>query len=249
MDNLPASQFQQPSPEPQVLIVRRSFFQTLLGKAVIIFSAVALLLIIILVLNYFNMLPISQNVPQLKFLPQKASLTRERVKNDTQNLINDVILTSLIPSNLVFEKQNVKNPNNYTFYGTGWTGKQGETFVITIEYNQRKEVIDRQIRVHIPIVIENLDIPNTVILLGAYFSLKPPSPFICTELPMKDSKTILCESFWQDQEGIKKGINVISPVKGFNETQLFYCEHHKGNPAYDWKSCDILFKDRGVVQK
>lgn len=215
----------------------------------IILLILIIILIIILILNYFNLLSFSSLPPKyLSFLPHQKveKAIPKTAKTNIQDLIQDLLDPSLIPSKINFEKQEVPNPNNYTFYGSGWQGENGEVFIPTIEYNQDGTLIDRQILIHVPKTINNLDASSSAMLARSYIKAIPPTSFLCTTLVPKESKSIFCEAFWKDNNGIKKGINVTSPVRGLNETQIFYCEHYKNSPAYLWKSCNFKFKDQGI---
>lgn len=68
MDGLPQGQ-----PQPQAEIPQKSFFQTPAGKITALVGTLAILLIALVILNYFNILPLSQIYPQLSFLPQKQA--------------------------------------------------------------------------------------------------------------------------------------------------------------------------------
>lgn len=229
------------------------------------FFFVAIILFLLFgIFNYFNILPVSDVFPnQLGWLPRQTVQTQniplkkqssiiptptlipEYIKINVKSLISDILISSLIPSNLTVEKQNVENPNNFTFYGTGWETVDKDMFVLSVEYNQEKNIIDRQIVIHIPKILSNLDASSSSSLVKDYIKINPQLPFSCISLPTI-TKSTFCEIFWEDTQGVKKGIDVTSPVQGLNETQIFYCEHHKETPAYSWKSCNVNYKDTGI---
>ena len=238
----------------------------LVGVGIIEVLFVSLVIFILLaVLNYFNVLSISDLSPKyLGWLPRQVqNLGQNQISvtppsptpnsftpapdfaiNDTRNLINDMILPSFIPSDLKFEKQNVENPNEFVFYGTYWTTEDKEGFVSSVEYNTTNTIIDRQITIHIPPIKGVLDPSVSLELVKKYFKIIPSSSFKCIDLPTQNSSKF-CEAFWIDED-VKKGINLTSPVYGLNETRIFYCEHHKGTPAYEWLSCSVNYKDTGI---
>ena len=211
------------------------------------------------ILNYFNIISLSQIYPrQLGFLPHRPfsqaprtasgtpSAVPETAKREIKNLIDDLILPSLIPANIGFQKQDIKNPNHYSFYGTGWAGRKNETFIPAVEYDRANNLIGRQILVIIPRTMRNLTGSSSSALSREYLKITPPSPFFCAPFPLTGAKSILCESFWKDANGIKRGIDITSPVEGSNGTQLLYCEHRLKSPDYSWKSCYYSFKDSGI---
>jgi len=228
---------------------------------------VAFLAVLFAILNYSNILPHSKLFPnQLGFLPHRQYKQQkqysgvkttptitpipsvpEYAKADTESLVGDIMADDIIPSNLIFAKHDVKNPYNYSFYGTGWSGKNGETFIPTIEYNEQEIVIDRQIIIHVPRIIDKLNASSSSDIIKEYFKIAPINEFACISLPIENFTSIFCESFWEESRGIKKGIYVKSPVRNLNETQIFYCEHYPGTPAYSWKSCASEFSQTGVT--
>lgn len=227
-----------------------------------IIMAIVILAVIFGALNYFNILSVSDVFPnQLGWLPkqtqQKVTVPSptptptptpipEYIKNDTKSLISDILISSFIPNNLAVEKQNVENPNNFSFYGTGWETPNKELLVLSVEYNQEKNIIDRQIVIHIPRILPDLDASSSSSLIKEYIKINPSIPFSCISLPTI-TKSAFCEVFWEDTNGVKKGIDITSPVIGLSETQIFYCEHHKETPAYSWKSCNLNYKDNGIT--
>lgn len=210
--------------------------------AIIIF--LILLFTTILYLNASKQKPNIQESKNILDLisPTISQQVPEYAKADTSALISDILIADLIPNNIIFEKQDVENPNNYTFYGTGWTGKNGETFVVTIEYDEKQYVIDRQILIHVKEIVTDLNSVSSTELTKKYIKFSPPTPFKCISLSVSSK---FCEVFWTDTD-IKKGIDITSPAYGLNETQIFYCEHHTGTPAYDWKSCNPGYKNTGI---
>lgn len=98
--------------EPTV-IIKKSFFQTKKGKITVLSGIIAILLITLVMLNYFNILPIPQMFPQLSFLPKKQAPsssqitppTVETFDYDTEKaikLLSDYAISIVKPEVLLF---------------------------------------------------------------------------------------------------------------------------------------------------
>lgn len=222
---------------------------------------VAVVLLILLgTLNYFNILSVSDVFPnQLGFLPrqtqpktsQNTSLYKptvapaptipDNIIANAKFLMEDVLAPSFLPANSFFIMQGIENSNGSNIYSAGasWIGKDKERLSATVKYNQSQLITARQIAIYMPQAIVNLDASGSALLASKYIKIEPQSVFKCKSY-LPSSKLIFCESFWEDTNGVKRGIDVSSPVFGSNETQIFYCEFHKENPNYSWTSCSKL---------
>lgn len=255
MDNQPTES--NPPPEQQYIKPAPSLKVELAGFG---FVVVALILLFG-ILNYFNILSISDVFPKyfswlprqrVSVLPQPitqsstgiktTSSVPDFAKKDLTNFADSVIVPSSISTSLL-EKNTYITDNNNTYATTTWN-INGNEFKPTIKYGAKNALIDKQLLLSLSAALPILDASIAPSIAEQYLTVTPQTSFSCVTLPIS-LKTMLCESFWQDTDGTKKGIDIISPIVG-NKAQVFYCERTPQSPDYAWQSCNTNFQDTGV---
>ncbi len=227
------------------------------------FGFVAVVLLLLFgTLNYFNILPISQIWPnQLGFLPHKevstgtspqrivtspsVSLT-DTAKQTLNNYLPTILVPSLLPrsSDISF----VQNEGVKESFTVSLNTKAGTISAFAIFYADGKNIS----QIYASILKPETKIPSlntTSTTVSSIFSIKPKGKWACRAL---ESPTIHCENFWEETNGVKRGIGVqgiFTRKYGAGPptvVSIFFCEHTKDSPLYPWKSCEFEFAQTGV---
>lgn len=228
-----------------------------------IFFAVLTLAIFFGVMNYFNILPISQIWPkQLGFLPHrpyqqskqsnpvKPPLADNGAGNTTmiaakQTLI-EFLPTILTPSFLPQSSSDItltEDRDDKDRINASWTnkGEGGGTLwaVFPKTPNFQKitslDVFFEQIQTASPSV--ELAKSN----ISQVFSINPKGEWKCRKDSLNE-RALYCENFWEEKDS-KRGLGFLiintSPFRG--RLVFSFCEHSKESSFYSWKSCRAEF--------
>jgi len=221
----------------------------------IVFVAIFLALIFG-ILNYFNILKLSELFPnQLGFLPHRTYQQSQQPSNVTlspsnqakQTLIN-FLPTILAPSLFPATMSNVTIKNNEAekdSYIASWRPKEGIVRVgiqgplgskkfmsIDLFYNKEK-----------------IQSPSPTVELAKseinqIFSIRPKGTWRCKNFT---DTTLYCENFWDESDDLRKGLGyLLITTKTKGRVIYSFCEHTKDSNLYPWKSCRAEFAKTGV---
>jgi hypothetical protein len=239
------------------------------------FVAVVLLLLFG-TLNYFNILPVSSVFPnQLGWLPkrevpsgtsqpQNISLKKppvplsippslglsQRAQTDLPQFIKSSLKPSFIPKSfdvkpILDSKGAVLDSNQFN---ASWNLVEGETISVSTRYNNQGLVEDRNILLVLP-QLSNLNLISAPTLTRQYFTQESGGVWKCVALNLgnkTNTKSAICENFWIDSQKVKHGIGVLSPISVNQKTSIFSCQLYPQSLVYSWKSCNFIFKDKGL---
>jgi len=244
-------------PKNPILKILLADVEIFIGGALI---ALVIVAVIFGVLNYFNIISLSSIYEPFSLLPRRIKLispnnnlypqksTRmptalppipNKIKADVKSITGDILIPSYIPLNLFYVVRSIKNSDNSTSYSysTSWAKKDEESFSVIVNYNQTQDITSEATTIYIPKVITGLDASSSGILTSQYIKINPQGIFACKN-NFANSSLTLCESFWENKDGTKEGIGIISPIFiNSNKSEVFYCERNQEDPNYSWKSC------------
>lgn len=248
MDNI--SLPNQPAPKKQLHLIFVIVFE--------VFFVALLLGVIIVLLNFFNVLRISRVYSPLSFLPhlleknQPSSVginptptpfpyNGKNAQELLQQYIHQSIQSSYIPTKLTvthkLSAHGQANGTEYT-YGSIWT-IGNEQFQAFFHYNPQSNVqLDNDILINISQTTTTSEVAS---LLKKYF-LSAPSSVNCKTFSASISA---CETF-STGKGFKEGIGAVLTAGHTPPTHLFRCYLPEKSERYSWKSCLSEYKDTGL---
>ena len=244
---------QQPSQQPPK---KYSIF----GVEILIIIIFFLLTVVIL--NYFNILPLSKLLPDyLGFLPHrpyellhKKETTRvkqgfpivslvEPAKQTLMGYLPLILAPSFVPTSLANINLKEDNGTKQNVSGT-WNTKDGKAITILTVSPNGREIY--QLLIFFPyssaLPISTEYAQSTTPKL---FTITPKGKWACKTIP---NTMNYCENFWEEQDGVRKGIALkesisLSPAK---KITISFCEHSQESILYSWKSCTKEFAETGI---
>lgn len=237
---------------------------SLIGIEAAIVLVVAL--IVVGVLNYFNILSLSKNYPQIfGFLPhQPYEINKNSINNSfsppsTGNIIyatkqankdlpayvKSSLKTPYIPTsfNIIQAEGVTIRPNKFI---SNWKVGNVEFFA-DLGY-QNKDLSDKNILILLPDQLTGLDISKASTLVDTYFATQTQGDWKCGEIIFSDpskTKGTICEKF-QSLNNLKKGVGILSLSPGSSKSSIFSCELNPNSSFYNSKSCEPEKADSGV---
>lgn len=238
------------------------------GKKGLLFEILFVVIILILVfgiLNYFNILRISDLFPnQLGFLPHKpyeqslVSETSTPIKQQAskaivptaesaKKVLIEVLPNILIPSLIPNTSQIVVKPDKHIkeVLKESWETNQGTISATLFTLPDEKNIAS----LHLFITKEENATPSPELAettTTQLFVVTPKGEWGCKPL----NQNVYCENFWEEENGVRRGIAVNGPFLLPDKKQVnsySFCEHHKENIGlYTWKSCRSEFAKSGV---
>lgn len=229
-------------------------------KRGILFEILFVVIVLILVfglLNYLNILKLSEIFPnQLGFLPRKDAPTgtsqqskqynnvtvspSDQAKQTLINFLPTILASSLLPASsevtLIGEKE------NNTFSSPLNQGSGKVTITVSSDGKQISELL-----LFLPYqTTDPASVQLAEQITPQFFLIEPKGTWGCKQLP---SKATYCENFWEEENGIRKGVGIQepNPIKNQKQLFLFYCENSKESSSYSWKSCTNEFSQTGVT--
>jgi len=222
---------------------------------------VVFLAILFGILNYFNILNLSEIFPNyLGFLPRKDAPNgtsqqsrpptlspTDQTKQTLMSFLPTVIAPSFLPQSpsdiTLTEDKDDKERINASWRNKGeGGGTLWAVFPKTPSY-QKITLVDvffEQIQTASPSVQLAKSEVNKI------FSSNPKGEWGCSRDPLNQRK-LYCENFWEEQ-GSKKGLGFLilntSPFRG--RLVFSFCQHTKDSNYYSWKSCRSDFAKTGV---
>lgn len=214
----------------------------------IILIFVIIIIFIIIALLYFNVIPLNKffqqnNKPVASTSTPKSILLFEKTAKTT---FNNFFVRILAPSALPRESINFKQAKGIQeSFSASWDTKNGTGSAILITLPNGDNLIQSYVAFQFP---QNTSPSATLAqqITSQFFSLRPKNPFICK---LYYPNTFYCESFWTENEKIKRGIGIITPYsfRGSAPTTIaFFCEHTDLSKIFSWKSCDDKFAEKGL---
>ncbi|MDD5147688.1 MAG: hypothetical protein PHV63_04040 [Candidatus Daviesbacteria bacterium] len=251
MDSPNPSPLPTPEVTPQVYVQPASPLKKILKIALISLGIIVLVLVIILTLNYFNILSLSSLSPKyfswlphqtLQISPSKEELS-SRAKKTLTAFLPNILVSSLIPpmSDITFRQDKIVK-ENFTLL---WDTKEGTAnAALTMSSDEKKISSFNILFFKSQIASPSVELAQTII--PSIFSIEPKGVWGCKPIY---SQTY-CENFWEDKEGIRRGVNITGP---FPENKqkigliVSFCEHTKeAKTIYSWQSCTSEFAKTGV---
>lgn len=235
------------------------------------FGFVAILIILLIgILNYFNILSISDAFPkQFGWLPRQTTIISkpstsskfpaayqfrpspkptipvpDSIKTDLKNFTANLLLSSLI-ANYSAETSKIVSVDGFMHASISWGTQNGLAINALIDYDNKNLVTDKHLFIIAPYAQPALTPDSTSAIAKHYLTVIPLSPFSCTSFSTSGSKNVFCESFWQEKNGVKRGVDSSLDSIGKLIT-IIYCEYPVSSPDYAWKSCNPNFKDTGI---
>ena len=250
-------------------IVPSSPNETPKEKRGILFEIIFVFVFLVLlfgILNYFNILPISEIWPnQLGFLPHRESLKQNpttiippitpttSLTDTAKKTLNNYLPTILTPSFLPKSSSKItltQTKGIQESFSTSWNAINGTESAILIVSPDGKNIM----QFYLSFIKSKSASPSAElakITTSQFFSIQPKGIWGCK--PIYTSMTY-CENFWEESNGVKRGIGIEGLfTKGPNlkkedlpQTMIFFCEHSQASSLYSWKSCASEFAESGV---
>lgn len=230
-----------------------------------IFFVVIILAIFFGVMNYFNILPISQIWPkQLGFLPHRESLKQNNTAIKQSNNITIApslvdtakqTLLSFLPTILsqpIIPSPDVKLTQDKGIketFSTSWDTKEGTVSAIIVLAPNGQGTVQSYISLS-----KFSNLPPSIALAKSttsqLFSTQPKGKWACK--PVFTTMTY-CENFWEEADGTRRGLGMEglftqgpNLIRGQPEVMIIFCQHSKNSKLYSWKSCQFEFAQTGV---
>lgn len=238
MDNLP----NQPIPnQPPVETPQKSFFQTPSGKITALVGTAAILLITLVILNYFNILSLfqqstkqpSSNIPKDKIFDPKVLLNK---------ILPQILTKQILPKSVALigiqQDQTVKE--NFI---ASWNSSNVGTVSAIMTVSSDKQDVSSLYITFLYQKIASVSAQLAAKITPEFFSISPKGEWGCQPI----SEMTYCENFWEEN-GARKGISIQYPVLVDNKTSsvVSFCEHGKDSTLYEWRSCTSEFAKTGV---
>lgn len=224
MNNLPD---QQPPSEPNVLIEKQNFFQTTKGKIATIAGLIFILILIIpVVLNYFNIPPLSQKLPNTTL----SSSEEQHLNRTAQSLIDSIVQpqyrTKIILKELRF------SPG----YLTSWeVASVSAKLSVRFDFEKRK-MLDIDLSIGIPYTSNFVSSDSISKILSAYLILPSQAKLTC-EKPNNAGIT-QCHSMVLREDQSKLGVSFrTSTIKSDPSDIINICQIFSGSNLYKWGTC------------
>lgn len=218
-------------------------------KKIAKFLSILFLIILFLGLaNYFKILPVSNLFPKyLGFLPQANSPFRNSPKSQQRPLSAGDLAQQLfsvfasrtlkpsivMPSNIYPVIPSAFEQNSFDYTWTIKNSTMSAHLKLSSDYKNVSYL-------GLSIVLAPSDtIPSmksSSEIVGQFLSISPQGAWQCKSVGEYTS----CKIFWQDQNNIKKGIDLAGPVMFTNNQKgvsIYLCEIHKDDPLYESTSC------------
>lgn len=236
------------------------------GKKSIVFETIfvaVFLIILIGILNYFNILKLSEIFPNyLGWLPHKSEQSKQ-LASPTGGSSNAIIsptdqdkqaLTSFIPTVIASSYAPKSSSDIVLVQGktakddflAAWSIKDGKA---TVRFVSSKDGQIASIYVFLNYILNkpvSADLAKETV--PQFFLPIPKEKFSCKPLS-NDSN--YCESFWEEDDGTKKGVGIQQIGASTSETDavsttVFFCQFTKESSSYSQKSCSSEFAETGV---
>ena len=227
---------------------------------IVIFS---IFILLVLVLNYLNILPLSSLFPNyLGFLPHQQSKQESNVTTTPSTMPLDeqakqtlitFLPTILTPSFL--PKSNSKITLTQTkgiqeSFTASWNSISGTQSAILIVSPDGKNIT----QFYLSFIKSKSASPSAElakITTSQFFLTQPKGIWGCKTIY---TDMTYCENFWEESNGVKRGMGIEGlftkgpnlPKEDLPQTVIFFCEHNKDSKLYSWKSCRAEFAEGGV---
>jgi hypothetical protein len=221
-------------------------------KFLLVITLIVIFLISLFVLNYFNIVSVSSFFPnQLGWLPHKTmseaigednfysssnvpTVTLQPIQQVTTEVALDVLAESLlvilvpsfVPDRLDLSVSPIEiEENGFT---VEWHDKQATvsaSFAIAANSNDLSYI---QLSVINPQDIEISSTDRAEVIISQFFPNMSKADWNC--------KINLCNSFWTDSDGTKKGFSISGQLDIGNNKKAFvatYCEYKKNTPLHE----------------
>ena len=223
------------------------FYPNKKNTPLIIILIAVLLLVLIINLNYFNVLRLSQMFPNLfGFLPHVSYETAQQSEPNTtpdanqrgKQLFNDTVSTivsvSYHPSSFSINFHETESDQGESL--ATWETQDGMAFAryevssggenlravyILFDYNTNASA--------------SSDIAQQS--TSQFFQVSPKEEFYCKDLV---NGQLYCESFWTEEDGTKRGTGIQTQASSSQEPRnisVFYCQFTQESLSYSWQSC------------
>src|SRR3989344_5896065 len=233
-----------------------------------LFEILAIVLIIAIflgILNYFNILPLTNRFPnQLGWLPKKEvptgtaqpkqydnaiiaptaipTISLEQAKQTFLDYLPTILDYSLLATSSsdinLREDKGISNSVSGT-----WDTKDGKAITIFTVSPNGKEII--QLLIFFPYATtESISTKLAQLTIPKLFSITPKGKWACDTIP---NTANYCENFWEEENGVRIGIVLKEslPLSETNKISISYCEHSQKRILYSWKSCISEFAKKG----
>jgi len=180
--------------------------------------------------------------------PQSQELNPEVAIKTLSDFIPPLITSSLAPSissDITLVTGGFSNQNDFIAAWQAKAGKVDVKYSISSEGSSEEKISS----IHINLDSTQLDIISENLaeeLTSQYFLSIPKSNFVCTS---PDNNLNYCESFWQEEDGTKRGVGIKGNRNTSSESgaiSVFFCQFTKESKNYSWKSCAEEFAETGV---
>lgn len=260
----PYHKFMEPKVKKQHPLTALAFLEV----GIFEIGLVAIVLILLFsALNYFNILPVSDVLPQyFGWLPKKH--TQTKLTSPNQILQTPKTIT-IIPTITVSPETSAKEillnflPEifNSSFLppASGFTFKQSNEQNFIFSWNAKQVTIGGAIEISVQSshastfslgLTQTSNTPPSPTLaltvISPIFSIQPKGIWGCKPL----RGITYCENFWEEQSGEKRGLSVLGLLElreGGLGLLISFCQHNKNSDLYSWKSCTVEFKNTGVL--
>lgn len=224
-----------------------------MSKVALIFFVIVVSTITLGILNFFNILKISNlfsnqlgwlaHKPFSEAINKQAGYTNKLVPTLKSSLpivssdalkiltklLPQILLSSLVPNTLeIAVKPDKIEQNGFT---AEWHRNQATISAAFALLPNKIENSYLQLYVIMPQNLNNPNEENAKIITSQFFTLKTEGKWIC--------KKSICDNFWTEADGTKKGINLSSQLEiGDNKkgTVITFCEYKKDTPLYKYSS-------------
>lgn len=196
--------------------------------------------------NYFGLLPhrpLQQTLPNSQQTPTPTISLENEAKTILASFLPKILVPELVPSilNITLRQEKVVKENFVLL----WDTKEGTANArLTISPDGKKISSFNILFFKSQTASPSVELAQTII--PSVFSLEPEGQWGCKPV----YNQTYCENFWEDKEGIRKGVNITGP---FPENKqkigliVSFCEHTKeAKTLYSWKSCTSEFAKTGV---
>ncbi len=217
-----------------------------LGTGGIILGLIVFVLLLV-ALNYFNILSLSRSFPLLSFLPTKQQKSPEFAKTaylathaarDLPDFVQFTVKGTTV-SRTNSKVDFVKNTKGQVIDSNrlilNWT-ETNFAGTASISYSNKLTIDDKQILIFVPKLSTSID-PQ--IKASKYLKIEPMVKWDCTNICLNDknTETTICENFWTDKNKVKRGVGILSPILYENRSNIFICEVYPTSPLYNRNSC------------
>lgn len=247
------------SPTPQPPKKRLSII--LVGAIIVV-----LILSTFFVLNYFNILSLSQFFPnQLSWLPHKAdeisqnkeetrtrqsfpalslSSPNDQAKQTLVQFLPTILESSLLAtsaSDITFIKE--EKIDGFTAF---WDTKENGTLKVVFTPSSSEESISS---LNIALHKTHSEPPSKEVaqtIAPETFLVIPKGEWQCGSVP--DSPRLYCENFWEEGNGTRRGVGLLGyhPDSTTKTSTIFFCQFTQESASYSWQSCAPEFAETGL---